>query len=137
MNIKDSFNLLLNSFLDGSLERLRIIQAMNECFREYFFSGDINRLCKVSIAPGDSDFAHEMSSFSFRSGFKISIENDNNLREREITEISQYILNNKSFIRQLMSMGFDTLIVQGEISKIGKKFNLKGYANLDDYFIGK
>ena len=121
--------------LDGSFERMRIINAMNQSFKETFISGDINRMCKVSISQGDPDFKHPMSSFWFRSGFKISIENDSNVKDSEYTEIAEYVLQNRSFIRQLMAIGFDTLIVQGHNTKKGKKFSLKGYANLDSYYL--
>lgn len=135
MSIKDFFNNLFNSLLDGSFERMRIINVMNQSFREFFYSGELNRLCKVSISQGDRDFAHEMSSLWFRSGFKISIENDVNLLESEIIEISKYVLSNTAFIRQLMAMGFDTLIVVGATSGKGRKFSMKGYANLNNYYI--
>ena len=108
---------------------------MNMSFKETFVSGDINRMCKVSISQGDPDFKHPMSSFWFRSGFKITIVNDSNVRDSEYEEIAQYVLQNKTFIRQLMAIGFDTLIVQGGTSKKGKKFSLKGYANLDSYYL--
>ena len=136
MSIKDFFNNLFNSLLDGSVERMRIINIMNQSFREYFYSGELDRLCKVSISQGDRDFAHEMSSLWFRSGFKISIENDANLLDSEIMEISKYVLSNTSFIRQLMAMGFDTLIVAGATGGKGRKFSLKGYANLNNYYLG-
>lgn len=135
MNIADFFKNLINTLLDGSFERMRVINAMNQSFKEYYYSGEIDRLCKVSISQGDEEFRHEMSSVWFRSGFKITIENDNNLKESEINDISRFILSNNAFIRQLMAMGFDTLIIQGRISRMGKKYSLKAYANLDSYFI--
>lgn len=135
MNIADFFKNLLNSLLDGSFERMKIIKSMNTAFKDYFYSGELNRLCKVSISSGDPDFAHEMSAFFFRSGFKISIENDTNLADSEVLEISKYILENKPFIKQLMTMGFDTLIIQGKNNKRGKVFSLKAYSNLKNYFL--
>lgn len=135
MTIKDFFNNLLNSFLDGSFERVRIINSMNQSFKEFFYTGELNRLCKVSISKGDQDFAHEMSAFFFRSGFKIGIENDSGLKNSEIIEISNYILSNNAFVRRLMAMGFDTLIVQGQTTGMGRKFSLKAYANLNNYYI--
>lgn len=135
MNLKEFFQNLINSILDGSFERMRVINAMNQAFKEYFISGDLERCCRVSISQGDQEFKHEMSSFWLRSGFKINIENDLNLRDSEIMEISQYILQNKAFIRQLMAMGFDTLIVQGKTTQRGRKFSLKAYSNLKNYYI--
>lgn len=76
MGLKEFFKNLINSLLDGSFERMRIINQMNMAFEEFFTTGELNRFCKVSISKGRSEFAHEMSAFWFRSGFKISIENE-------------------------------------------------------------
>lgn len=135
MSIKNFFVNLLNTLLDGSFERVQIIRQMNSAFKEYFLSGEFGRLCKVSISKGRPDFSHEMSSFSFRSGFKILIENDSNLKETEINEISEYILSNTAFVRQLMSIGFDTFIVRGKNIPVGKEFALKNYSDLKNYFL--
>ncbi|EKU88941.1 hypothetical protein [Bacteroides oleiciplenus] len=133
MKIIDFINNLLNSLLDGSFERMKIISAMNQSFKEYFYSGEINRLCKVSITAGNTEYSHEMSAIFFRSGFKISIENDNGLKDSEVREISQYILSNKAFIRQLMSLGFDTLIITGKTSAKGMQYCLKNYTQIGGF----
>ena len=135
MSIIDFFNNMLNSLLDGSFERVKIINEMNKGFKELFYSGVINRLCHVSISVGDPDFRHEMSSMPFRSGFKIGVENDMDLHMSEVMELSKYVLVNTAFIRQLMAMGFDTLIIQGVNNGRGRKFSLKAYAKLDNYYI--
>lgn len=135
MSVKSFFSNLINSLLDGSFERMRVIRQMNMAFKEYFTSGELPRLCKVSIGQGRSEFAHEMSSMWLRSGFKISIENDSSLKESEINELSQYITDNATFVRHLMAMGFDTLVIRGKTTGFGKSFALKKYANLNNYFI--
>lgn len=136
MSIKDFFNNLLNSLLDGSFERVRIISQMNTAFKEYFMSGEFGRLCKVSISQGRSEFAHEMSTLWFRSGFKISIENDLNLQQSEIIELSLYVTSNAAFVRQLMALGFDTLVIKGKTTGVVEYFALKKFANLNQYYIG-
>ena len=135
MSLIEFLKNMLNSLLDGSFERVKIINEMNKGFKDLFYSGAINRLCHVSISVGDPDFIHEMSSMAFRSGFKIGIENDMDLQMSEVMELSKYILANTAFIRQLMAMGFDTLIVQGLNNGRGRKFSLKAYAKLNNYFI--
>ncbi len=137
MNIKTLLSNLINSLLDGSFERVRIISQMNTAFKEYFTTGEFNRLCKVSISQGDSTFAHEMSSLWIRSGFKISIENDSALRESEINELAAYVTDNAAFVRQLMAMGFDTLVIKGKTTGMTKSFALKKFANLNQYFINQ
>lgn len=135
MNLKTFFTNLINTLLDGSFERVRIISQMNTAFKEYFTTGEFNRLCKVSISSGNSAFAHEMSSLWIRSGFKITIENDTALRESEINELAAYVTDNAAFVRQLMAMGFDTLTIKGKTSGLTKSFALKKFANLDQYYI--
>lgn len=135
MNIKTLLTNLINTLLDGSFERVRIISQMNAAFKEYFTTGEFNRLCKVSISQGNSSFAHEMSSLWIRSGFKITIENDSSLRESEINELAAYVTDNAAFVRQLMAMGFDTLSIKGKTTGMTKSFALKKYANLSQYYI--
>lgn len=135
MNIKTLLSNLINSLLDGSFERVRIISQMNTAFKEYFTTGEFNRLCRVSITQGNSAFAHEMSSLWIRSGFKISIENDYSLKESEINELASYVTDNAAFVRQLMAMGFDTLVIKGKTTGMAKSFALKKFANLNQYYI--
>lgn len=135
MSIKSFFVNLINSLLDGSFDRMRIIGQMNKAFEESFYTGELDRMCKVSIAMGYQPFAHEMSCLSFRSGFKISIENDSSLKESELEELASYVTGNVAFVRQLMSLGFDTLIIKGEINGMNKMYALKRFANLSQYYI--
>lgn len=95
MNIKTLLCNLINSLLDSSFERVRIISQMNAAFKEYFTTGEFYRLCKVSISQGNSVFAHEMCTLWIRSGFRISIENDASLKESEINELTAYTIGQK------------------------------------------
>lgn len=71
----------------------------------------------------------------FRSGFKICIENDNNIKISEFREIGQYILSNRPFVRQLMSLGFDTLIIKGKNTTNEAKYALKQYSELNGFML--
>ena len=135
MSIKNIIANLINSLLDGSFDRWRLVSQMNTAFKEYFTSGEFRRLCKVSISQGKSEYAHEMSTLSFRSGFKITIENDLSLKDSEMSELSQYITGNATFVRQLMALGFDTLTVKGKTTGKTQYYALKKFANLSQYFI--
>lgn len=135
MSIRTFISNLINTLLDGSFERVKILNQMNLAFKEYYYSGEFNRLCKASISQGQQRFAHEMSSIWLRSGFKISIENDFSLNTHEIDELAQCITENSVFVRQLMAMGFDTLIVKGRTTGLCGQYALKQYANLSQYFI--
>lgn len=135
MKIVEFFKNLLNSLLDGSFERVRIIKSMNDAFHEYYVTGEINRLCKVSITVGNQSYRHEMSTVFFRSGFRISVENDSNIKDSELRDISQYILSNTAFVRQLMALGFDTLVISGKTTNKNFMYSLKESATLTNFFI--
>ena len=52
MTIKQFFSNLFNVLLDGSLERIRIINQMNAAFKEYFTSGDFGRFTESNRGFG-------------------------------------------------------------------------------------
>lgn len=128
--IKNTINLVL----DASFEKIAIINALNKTFEEQYLNGETNRLVKVSITIGDSSFSHSMSVNFTRSGFMMIIQNDEFLKLSEVNEVAQYILTNDFFIKKLMSLGFDTLIVKGK-NTTSIKFKLSDFANLDNYFL--
>ena len=113
MNIVDFFKNLLNSLVGTSLERMKLINTMNQTFKDSYCSGALDRFCKVSITVGDTNY--------------------NNIKDSEFRDISQYILSNKPFIRQLMTLGFDTLIVTGKTSRKGMQYCLKSYTQLGGF----
>ena len=133
MKILTFFKNLIDSLMSGSFERVRVINEMNESFKEHYYTGEMDRLCKVSVNAGDPDYKHEMSAFFLRSGFKISVENDSGFSRSEANELSNYVLSNTPFIRQLMSIGFDTLTIKGKTTGIGMQYKLSDYANLSGY----
>lgn len=135
MKIVEFFKNLLNSLLDGSFERVRIIKSMNKAFQEYYVTGEIDRLCKVSITSGNQSYKHEMSTVFFRSGFRISVENDSDIKDSELRDISQYILSNTAFVRQLMALGFDTLVTSGKTTGKSFSYSLKEYTTLTQFLI--
>ena len=124
----------INSVLDVSFEKVAIISSLNKTFEEQYLNGETNRLVKASISIGEPSYKHSMSVSWTRSGFMMTIQNDEKLRLSEVHEVAQYILTNDFFIKKLMSLGFDTLIVKGKNTK-SIKFKMSDYANLDNYFL--
>ncbi len=140
-NIFSRIVTFLNRVVDvvsqGNLERVRIIREFNLVFKEAFMQGDIDRLCVVTTSAGKPEFKHELSTFYLRSGFKITIENDNHLTEEDFIEISKYVIESAAFVRQLMALGYDTLIIKGKNSFIGLQIPLKEIANLHNYMLNR
>jgi hypothetical protein len=104
----------INATLDLSIEKSLVIKALNNILKEQYVSGATNRLIVAGISTGDKSFKHSMSTNWFRSGFMLTIQNDNDLSLQEAHTAASFILNNKPFVRQLIVFGFDTLIVKGK-----------------------
>ncbi|GGD17722.1 hypothetical protein [Flavobacterium orientale] len=138
-NILSKITTFLNRIVDvvsqGNLERVTILNQFNLVFREAYFQGDLERLCRVTTSPGNPNFRHELSTFYLRSGFKITIENDERLTESDFIEISRYVIESKAFVRQLMALGYDTLIIIGKNYRQGLQIPLKEIANLQEYML--
>jgi hypothetical protein len=129
------FNRIADVVSQGNLERVRIIKEFNLVFKEAFSCGDIDRLCSVTTSPGNPQNKHALSVHFLRSGFKITIHNDEHLTKNDFVEISKYVIDSAPFVRQLMSMGYDTLIIKGMNYSIGLEIPLNEIANLYKYML--
>lgn len=139
-NIFSRIATIINRMVDiisqGSLERFKILKEFNFVFKEAWEQKALDRLCTVTTSPGDPSFKHELSTFYLRSGFKITVENDDGLTEKDYGEISKYVVESKPFVRQLMALGYDTLIIKGKHPyHQGFRLSLKEIANFQDYMI--
>ena len=47
MKIIDFFKNLLDSLLSGSFERTRIITSMNQAFKDYYYSGELDKVNQI------------------------------------------------------------------------------------------
>lgn len=139
-NIFSKIATLINRVVDilsqGSLERVKILREFNITFKQAWEERSLDRLCSVTTSPGEPSFKHELSTFYLRSGFKITVENDDGLTEDDYGEISKYVLESKPFVRQLMALGYDTLIIKGKHPyHPGFRLSLKEITNFHDYMI--
>lgn len=119
-----------------SIATTKLIFQMNTAFEEQFKSGMAQRLVKVSIGMGNDQFKHAMSNNFLISGFKMTIVNDEVLKESEARGLANYILENEYFVRQLMLLGFDTLIVKGKTTN-SLFFKISDYGNLEGAFLNQ
>lgn len=136
-SISRFFNRIVDVISQGNMERVRIISQFNESFKEAYFQGDIEYLCKVTTCPGNETFKHEMSAFYLRSGFRITIENDGNIEENNYEDIAGYVIASGPFVRQLMALGYDTLVLKGKTRNYQIQYSLKEVSDFHKFMIGK
>lgn len=139
LNIFSKISTLVNRVLDiitqGGLERVRVLNEFNNVFKAAFEEGEFNKLCSVTTSKGNPQFGHELSTIYLRSGFKITILNDDFLKKQDFSKIAKYFIINKEFARKLMALGYDTLIIKGKSSTTGLEIPLKEIASLNDYMV--
>lgn len=133
-SLKKIINRVVDIVLQGNLDRVRLIGEFNRVFNQAYLQSEINRKCSVTTSLGKPGFGHSMSDH-FRSGFKITILNDDYLTETDLFEISGYVLESPGFVRKLMVVGYDTLIVKGKTATVGLQVPLKKFGNIDNYMM--
>ncbi len=139
MNFFSTISTFLNRIVDiitqGNLERVRVMTEFNNVFKDSYLQGEIDKLCSVTTSMGNPKFSHSLSTIYLRSGFKITIENDEDLSENNFWEIAKYVLDSPPFIRQLMALGYDTLIIVGKRNTAGIQISLKQVVDLQKYML--
>jgi hypothetical protein len=139
LDIFSKISTLLNRVVEiikqSGLERVRVLNEFNRVFKTAFEIGEFERLCSVTTSRGNQNFRHELSTIYLRSGFKITIMNDDNLKKQDFSKIAKYFVINKAFARKLMALGYDTLLIKGKSSTTGLEIPLKEIASLNDYMV--
>ncbi len=110
-------------------ERRRVVKSFNNASKRSFISGKAPTMLEAKITMGESEYAHAFSKF-LTSGFRIKALAGRQLTNYEMTEIGKVIIDNKNFVRQLISLGWDTLYVYSDNGTNGLKWSLKAYANI-------
>jgi len=129
----------ITSFLfTGSRDRERVIRELNNGFYDMFKQSECNYLCVAETCKGEAKFKHELSSTFLISGLRITIVNDQNLPKSEIIEYSKCVTESKPFVRELMVLGYDTLIIKPKNNIDGLGINalqigFNKFADLKDF----
>ena len=113
-------------------ERYRVVRTFNDAAKMAFIGGDASTLLQAKITRGDSSYKHAYSKF-MAGGFRIKALSGAPLPKSDLTAIARVVLDNEALVRQLLSLGWDTLEVHDNKGAFGVKFALKKYANLGGY----
>ena len=105
----------LNAFRRFSLrkywKRSQLIRRANALFFNGFTSGKLEYYCQVERSVSVKSFKHRCHSWN---DFLVVIKNDHELTQVSLIKASEYFIENDQFIRQLVHLGFETLILKGE-----------------------
>jgi len=110
-------------------ERYKLVRNFNKSAKETFIEGIVPVLLEAKITVGDSRFRHTFSKF-LAGGFRVKAMSGRELSKNEMIEIGEVILSNELLVRQLISLGWDTLEVHASMGNNGLKWELKRFANI-------
>lgn len=114
-------------FCDQS-ERGKTIESFNKIARDAYVLGETDFHMKADSCLGDSSFRHNCSS-TLRSGFRIRAIGGKTMTPDEMVLTGFLVLSNKSMVRHLYTLGWDTLIVEDVNARILVKWEIKKFTN--------
>lgn len=109
--LANTWNNILDWFRDRS-ERGKLVRGFNASAREAFVMGTVPTLMKASISKGNRAF-HHLSSSWLNTGFRIQTFKGHQLPKSELIQIGNVVMSDKTLVRKLVVLGFDTLEVCG------------------------
>lgn len=92
-------------------QRSKMIRRANAVFFDGFTSGKLEYYCQVERSMSVKSFKHRCHSWN---DFLVVIKNDHELTQVSLIKVSEYFIENDRFVRQLVLIGFEKLIIKGE-----------------------
>ena len=119
VSLKNAHSITLKSIcgalLNGSFVKSTFIDEINKQFYDLFITGKLKRLYEANSTVGRIEDNHDMSSKRL-NGLELKIKNDSGITINEVEEFAQTFLANDELVRQLLTIGYSTLIIKGTTS---------------------
>ena len=113
-------------------ERYRLIKGFNRAAKYAFIQGAAPTLLEAKITKGEVAYRHAFSKW-MGGGFRIKALSGRVLEKSELIEIGRVVLDNKELIRNMISLGWDTLEVHANKGYNGAKWPLKEHADIGGF----
>lgn len=120
----------ITAWFENCGERTKLIKSFNDKAKDSFVRGETPTVLKASFSKGISKNRHSFSSW-FNTGFRIQALSGRALTKNEMKLIGKIILSDKTLVRMLIVLGWDTLEVHDNSSRYGCRWCLTDYANIN------
>lgn len=120
----------ITAWFEDCVERSRLIKYFNKRAKDSFVNGDMPTVLKASSSKGLYKNRHSFSSW-FNTGFRIQALSGRALTKKEMMLIGKVILSDRTLVRRLIVLGWDTLEVHDNSSRYGCRWCLTDYANIN------
>lgn len=95
-------------WFSNSRERNKLLGDFNAAAKQAFVMNVSPVFLKAESSRGNSRYKHQFSNF-FYHGFRIHILSGRNLTYSEVMDIGNMLVSNSILMRQLVTLGYDTL----------------------------
>lgn len=130
MSLSNNWNRIVDWFKDRS-ERRKLVRSFNEAARDSFVLGVAPTLMKASISRGERSYRHQFSDWLY-TGFRIQAFNGAQLSKNDIVQIGNVILSDRTLVRKLVVLGFDTLEICGDVGEFGCHWQIRDYIQIGE-----
>jgi hypothetical protein len=123
---------VFTTWFENRKDREQLIKEFNNSSRAAYIMGVMPTLFEAKVTTGDSRYTHTFSKW-MAGGFRIKALTGRNLSRSEMEEMGQVVLSNSPLVRNLVSLGFDTLELHSDVGNVGLKWELKKYIDVIGY----
>jgi hypothetical protein len=123
---------VFTTWFENRKDREQLIKEFNNSSRAAYIVGVMPTLFEAKVTIGDSRYTHTFSKW-MAGGFRIKALTGRNLTRAEMEEMGQVVLSNSPLVRNLVSLGFDTLELHSDVGNFGLKWELKKYIDVIGY----
>lgn len=116
-------------WVDDLKNRNITIQSFNRKSKDDFIAKKTSLLLEAKTTIGCTEFKHSFSKF-MASGFNIKAADSANLKPEQIQDLGKAIIMDETFVRKLISLGWDTLEVQDSEGKNCFKWQLNKHIGI-------
>lgn len=119
----------IKSWFQQRSERQEFIAQFNFAARQAFIRGQAPTLIQARTTIGNSNYTHAFSKWA-AGGFRMKVEAGEPLYEHHLVIIADIILGDQEIVRQMITLGWDTLEIHAAYSKHGLQWKLWDYGGM-------
>lgn len=120
----------ITAWFEEQNERAQLIKSFNRKAKEAFICGETPTILQAKSSKGLAQNRHTFSAW-LNTGFRIQALSGRGLTKNEMELIGCVILSDRTLVRKLIALGWDTLEVHDNTSRYGCRWCLTDYANIN------
>lgn len=127
MTVLSNLWIRITEWFEDRSDRSNLVRSFNKSARDSFTTGNVPVLLKASVSRGYRPYRHQFSKILSGTGFRIKAMTGQQLSRNDILNIGAVVLDDKTLVRRLVVLGFDTLEVHCDVGEYGLRWQLRDF----------